>query len=80
MQSQLGQILMDAQVITLETPEEALLRATQERRRLGEALIAMGAASTTDVLRGLAAQQGVPFLSAEELPLTPPALKHVSPK
>jgi general secretion pathway protein E len=80
MQSPLGQILMDAQVITLETLEEALLRATQERRRLGEELIAMGAASTTDVLRGLAAQQGVPFLSAEELPSTPPALKHVSPK
>src|SRR6266850_4198501 len=80
MQSPLGQILMDAQVITLETLEEGLLRATQERRRLGEALIAMGAASTTDVLRGLAAQQGVPFLSAEDLPLTPPALKHVSPK
>jgi hypothetical protein len=52
MQSPLGQILMDAQVITLETLEEALLRATQERRRLGEELIAMGAASTTDVLRG----------------------------
>jgi len=80
MQSPLGQILMDAQVIALETLEEALLRATQEGRRLGEALIAMGAASTTDVLRGLAAQQGVPFLSAEELPSTPPALKHVSPK
>jgi type II secretion system protein E len=80
MQSPLGQILMDAQVITLETLEEALLRATQERRRLGEALIAMGAASTSDVLRGLAAQQGVPFLSAEDLPLAPPALKHVSPK
>jgi type II secretion system protein E len=80
MQSPLGQILMDAQVITLETLEEALLRATEERRRLGEALIAMGAASTTDVLRGLATQQGVPFLSAEELPLTPPPLKHVSPK
>ena len=80
MQSPLGQILMDAQVITLETLEEALLRATQERQRLGEALVAMGAASTTDVLRGLAAQQGVPFLSAEELPSTPPPLKHVSPK
>jgi type II secretion system protein E len=79
MQSPLGQILMDAQVITLETLEEALLRATQERQRLGEALVAMGAASTTDVLRGLAAQQGVPFISAEELPSTPPALKHVSP-
>jgi general secretion pathway protein E len=80
MQSPLGQILMDAQVITPETLEEALLRATQERQRLGEALVAMGAASTTDVLRGLAAQQGVPFLSAEELPSTPPPLKHVSPK
>jgi general secretion pathway protein E len=79
-QEPLGQILMEAHLITPEVLEEALARATQERRRLGEALIAMGAATATDVLRGLAAQQGLAFLSAEELPLTPPSLKHLSPK
>jgi general secretion pathway protein E len=79
-QKPLGQILMEAHLITPEVLEEALARATQERRRLGEALIAMGASTATDVLRGLAAQQGLAFLSAEELPLAPPSLKHLSPK
>ena len=40
----------------------------------------MGAATATDVLQALATQQELPFLSAEELPSTPPALKELSPK
>ncbi|HXA94043.1 MAG TPA: type II secretion system ATPase GspE, partial [Candidatus Dormibacteraeota bacterium] len=58
----------------------ALVRATAERQRLGDALIAMGAATATDVLKALALQQELPFLSAEELPSTPPALRNLSPK
>jgi general secretion pathway protein E len=78
--SRLGQILLRARIITPEILEEALVRATAEQQRLGDALIAMGAATATDVLPALATQQGLAFLSAEELPSTPPALRNLSPK
>ncbi|HKR51720.1 MAG TPA: hypothetical protein VJT72_19480, partial [Pseudonocardiaceae bacterium] len=78
--NRLGQILVRAHIVTAEVLEEALARATAERQRLGEALIAMGAAMATEVLRALAEQQTLPFLSAEELPSTPPALRNLSPK
>ena len=76
----LGEILVQARVVTDELLQEALARAGEERQRLGEALVAMGAASADDVLKAVAAQQELPFLSAEELPSTPPALKELSPK
>jgi len=76
----LGEILVQARVVTDELLQEALARAGEERQRLGEALVAMGAASADDVLKAVAAQQELPYLSAEELPSTPPALKELSPK
>jgi general secretion pathway protein E len=76
----LGQILVGTDIISPETLEDALAQAGQERRRLGEVLIARGVATDTDVLRALAEQQGLPFLSADELPSTPPALKDLSLK
>ena len=76
----LGQILVEARVITEDLLPDALARAARDRQRLGEALVAMGAATVEDVLRALAAQQELPFLLAEELPSTPPVLKELSPK
>jgi general secretion pathway protein E len=69
-----------ADIIAPETLADALVRAGQERRRLGEVLTGEGAVSTTDLLRAVATQQGLPFLAAEELPSTPLALKELSPK
>jgi general secretion pathway protein E len=76
----LGEILVQARVVTDELLQEALARTGEERQRLGAALVAMGAASADDVLKAIAAQQELPYLSAEELPSTPPALKELSPK
>jgi general secretion pathway protein E len=76
----LGQILTRDRVITPDVLREAMARALQQRLRLGEALVAMGAATTSDILRALATQQGMAFLAADELPSTPPALKELSPK
>ncbi|MGH7316263.1 MAG: type II secretion system ATPase GspE [Candidatus Rokuibacteriota bacterium] len=76
----LGEILVQARIITDELLQEALARAGQARQRLGETLVAMGAASEEDVLKAVAAQQGLPWMAAEELPSTPPALKELSPK
>jgi len=76
----LGQILLDAGVITPEAIQEALARAANTEERLGEALVALGAASKEDVLRALSTQLGLPFLSREELPSPLPILKNLSPK
>jgi general secretion pathway protein E len=76
----LGQILLEARVITSETLQDALSRSKTGHERLGQVLVAMGAASQEDVLRALAAQQGIPYLSPEELPSTLPLLKSLSPK
>ena len=76
----LGRILLDQGVVNAETLEEALGRAKATSTRIGNILIDMGAASPDDVARAVAVQEGVPFLSAEELPSTPPTLKNLSPK
>ena len=76
----LGQILVGTEVISPATLDEALTQAATERRRLGEILTALGAATEADISRAVALQEGLPFLSAAELPSTPPALKDLSPK
>src|SRR3972149_9616349 len=76
----LGQILLEARVISIEVLQEALPRTKTGRARLGEVLLAIGAASQEDVLRALAIQQGILYLGPEELPSTLPLLKNLSPK
>ena len=76
----LGQVLLGSRILTPEVLEEGLARAKQERQRLGEALVSMGAASEQEVLRALATQHGLPYLPADELPGTPPIIKNLSPK
>jgi general secretion pathway protein E len=75
-----GQILLEAGTITPETLEAAVTRAKKTGERIGEALIAMGAATRYDVLAGLALQHGLPFLFREEMPSALPVLKNLSPK
>ena len=76
----LGQILLDAGVISQETLEAGLGRSQRTKERLGEALIAMRAVTKDDVLRSLAVQVGLPFLSREELPSALPVMKNLSAK
>jgi general secretion pathway protein E len=76
----LGQLLVETRVITDDVLEGALALAARERQRLGEALVAMGAATVEDVLKAVAVQHALPYLSAEELPSTPPVLKELSPR
>ena len=76
----LGETLLEAGVITPEMLALAEARAGDARERIGDALVELGAASEDDVLRALAAQRGLAFLSAEELPFSPPVLKNLSPK
>jgi general secretion pathway protein E len=76
----LGQLLLDAGLITPETLQAALARQKSSGAPIGEVLVAMGAVGKDDVLRALAQQQGLPYLSREEIPSTVPVLKNLSPK
>ena len=77
----LGQILLEAGVMTQETLEAALMRAQRSRRadrRGADRACARRAAD--DVLRALATQAGLPFLSARGVPVRAPVMKNLSPK
>jgi len=76
----LGQVLLDAGLITPETLQAALARQKATRAPIGEVLVAMGAVGKDDVLRALAQQQGLPYLTREELPSSAPLVKNLSPK
>jgi general secretion pathway protein E len=75
----LGQILLDAGLITPEFLERALARIAGTGERLGEALVAMGALGLEDVLRALARQHDLVYLAGDELPTTLPIVKNLSP-
>jgi type II secretion system protein E len=76
----LGQILLDAGLLGQETLESALARSQGTGERLGEALVAMRALGRDEVLRGLATQAGLPFLTREEIPTALPVVKSLSAK
>src|SRR5262252_6964297 len=76
----LGETLVETGVITPETLATALSRAEHTNERVGDALVALGAVSQDDILKAVAKQWRVPFLSAEDMPFTLPVLKNLSPK
>jgi hypothetical protein len=67
--SRLGKMLVDRELITREELARALERQAKTGERLGEAVVAMGAASSGDVTRVLAEQLRFPFvdLAADEV-------------
>jgi type II secretion system protein E len=76
----LGQILVEAGLITPEVLERARERTRTSGERMGEALVALGAVGRDDVLRALARQHNLPYLSRDELPVPLPILKTLSAK
>ena len=76
----LGQLLLDAGLITHEALNDALARQRSTGELIGEALVAVGAVRRDDVLRAVANQHALPYLSREELPIPIPVLKNLSPK
>jgi general secretion pathway protein E len=76
----LGEILVEEGLATVDVVAQALTRAEKTGERVGEALVAMGAVSSEDVLRALALQQNLAYLSRDELPSPLPILKNLSPK
>lgn len=67
----LGQLLLDAKIITPEQLEEAVRVQTETGERLGSVLVALGYAREEDVLRALENQLDVPFVQLAELEIDP---------
>src|SRR3989440_2462762 len=76
----LGEILIQERSTTPDVVEQALARGRTAGERVGEALVAMGALTTEDVLRALATQQNLPYLALDELPSPLPVVKNLSAK
>jgi general secretion pathway protein E len=76
----LGQILVADGITTPEMVGLALNRCQTTGERLGEALVALGAASREDVLKAVALQHNLPYLFRGELPSPLPIIKNLSPK
>src|SRR5439155_182351 len=62
----LGEILVQERLTTPDVVEQALARAKATGERVGEALVAVGAVKSEDVLRALAEQQSLAYLSRDE--------------
>ncbi|MBI2014467.1 MAG: type II secretion system ATPase GspE [Candidatus Rokubacteria bacterium] len=76
----LGELLVADGIATPDMIALALSRTQTTGERLGEALVALGAVSREDVLRAVARQHQLGYLSRDELPSALPALKNVSAK
>jgi general secretion pathway protein E len=76
----LGELLVSDGVTTPDVVAQATARSHSTGESLGDALVALGAVSATDVLRSLARLHGLPYLSRDELPSPLPVLKNLSPK
>jgi len=76
----LGELLVKEALITSDVLELALTRVQSSGEPLGDALVAMGAVDPSDLLRVVARQHGLTYLSRDELPSTLPVVKNLSPK
>ena len=76
----LSDILVEEGSTTADVAAQALARTEKTGESIGEALVAMGAVSSDDVLRALARQLNLTYLSRDELPSPLPVLKNLSPK
>ena len=63
--SRLGKMLIDRDLVTRDELRRALERQADTGERLGEALVALGAVSSTDVARVLAEQLRFPFIDLQ---------------
>lgn len=71
----LGVLLSEAGLLDPAEVDFALARARTDGKRLGEILIEYGLVSSTDVIRLVAEQRGLPFLDVGTLSVDPAAAK-----
>ncbi|MCL6450303.1 MAG: GspE/PulE family protein, partial [Acetobacteraceae bacterium] len=75
----LGDILVEANVITRDQLEAALSQQQPSGPLLGRVLMDMGLVTEADVARALAHQLGLPYLDGADLEVDPAAARRISP-
>jgi general secretion pathway protein E len=75
----LGELLVSEGLTTADVVAVATTRSQSTGESLADALVGLGV-SAADVLKALARQQGLTYLSRDELPSPLPVLKNLSPK
>jgi general secretion pathway protein E len=78
--SGLGELLVKEALVTPEVLAAAVARVRKTDEFLGDVLVSMGAIPPSELLRVVALQHGLPYLSREDLPSTLPAVTNLSPK
>ncbi|MCP4713610.1 MAG: Flp pilus assembly complex ATPase component [Deltaproteobacteria bacterium] len=73
----LGEMLVDAGLITAEQLEEALVTQRQTGVRTGEALIGMGLVSAVSICETIAQQTGVPYIDLDSYHIDKTLLKRI---
>ena len=71
----LGALLSEAGLLDPAELEVALTKAACDGRRLGEVLIDYGLVTSTDIVRAVAEQRGLPFVDVQALPVDPAAAR-----
>jgi type II secretory ATPase GspE/PulE/Tfp pilus assembly ATPase PilB-like protein len=75
---QVGQILLDHQVISQEQLDQALAHQHEHGGQLGDALIALDLCTEVEVARALAEQNEIPFVDLEQTPPSTTALRLIT--
>lgn len=75
----IGEILIEAGLITPEKLEEALARQKQDHRRIGKIMLGMGLLDENEFLKHLATQLGISFISLEHY-LAEPVIVRLLPR
>jgi len=78
LRQRLGEVLVEAKVITQEQLEAALELQRNSGLRLGEILVSMGAVTETDIARTLARQLGMKFVNPADLKVQPAVARLIS--
>ena len=71
----LGEVLIEAGIITERQLDEALARKRGTNRRLGGMLVSMGLATEAQICRAVAAQQGIEVVNLQTMMPDPLAAK-----
>jgi len=73
----MGEMLLEAGLITEGQLQEAVSRSTEQKIRLGKALVELGAITEHDVAKVVASQLGLPFVDLRDAKFHPDAVKLV---
>ena len=74
-QKQLGQLLVDAKLITPENLEKALIIQQEKEELIGRILVALGVTTEDAIARALTAQYGFPYLPLGGYEMDPTVVK-----